>query len=97
MNDDSEKKRANGTKKCVIKRILKFNYQKDCLLNNKIKLKLEQRFNSDYYKVDTDEINKTALSNIDNKRFQTFDKIITYLYGTNGFKLYEIVMLSEYK
>ena len=40
MNDASGKKKANGTKKCVIKRILKFNYHKDCLLNNKTILKL---------------------------------------------------------
>ena len=30
MNDDSEKKKAKGTKKCVIKRILKFNDYEDC-------------------------------------------------------------------
>ena len=39
MDDDSEKENAKGTKKCVIKRMLKFNDYKDCLLNNKIKLK----------------------------------------------------------
>ena len=30
MDDDSEKKIAKGTKKCVIKRILKFNDYKNC-------------------------------------------------------------------
>ena len=39
MDDDSEKENAKGTKKCVIKRMLKFNDYKDCLLNNKIILK----------------------------------------------------------
>ena len=34
MNDIAHKK-AKGTKKCVIKRILKFNHYKDCLFNNK--------------------------------------------------------------
>ena len=34
-----EDKKATGTKKCVIKERLKFNYYKDCLLNNKILLK----------------------------------------------------------
>ena len=33
MDDDSEKKKAKGTKKCVIKRILKFNDYEDCLFN----------------------------------------------------------------
>ena len=34
MDDDSEVKKAKGTKKYVIKRVLKFNDYKDCLLNN---------------------------------------------------------------
>ena len=33
-------KKAKGTKKCVIKRILKFSDYKDCLLNNEIILKI---------------------------------------------------------
>ena len=39
MDDDSEKTKAKGTKKCVIKRILKFNDYKDCLFNDKVILK----------------------------------------------------------
>ena len=39
MDDDSEKKKAKGTKKCVIKRRLKFNDYKDCLFNDKTILK----------------------------------------------------------
>ena len=31
-------KKAKGTKKCVIKRILKFNDYKNCLLNNHIRI-----------------------------------------------------------
>ena len=42
MDGDSEKKKAIGTKKCLIKRILKFNDYKDCLFNNKIILKSQQ-------------------------------------------------------
>ena len=38
-DDCKEDKKAKGTKKCVIKRRLKFNDYKDCLLNNKIVLK----------------------------------------------------------
>ena len=44
MDDDSEKK-AKGTKKCVIKRLLKFNNYGVCLFDNKIILGLQQRFN----------------------------------------------------
>ena len=37
LTDDCEEdKKAKGTKKCVIKRRLKFNDYKDCLLNNQI-------------------------------------------------------------
>ena len=97
MDDDSEKKKAKGTKKCVIKRILKFNDYEDCLFNNKIILKSQQRFKSDHHNVYTEQINKIALSSNDDKRLQTFDKITTYPYGTNAFKVCESEMLSKYK
>ena len=38
MDDDSEKKKSKVAKKCVTKRILKFNKYEDCLFNNKITL-----------------------------------------------------------
>ena len=69
----------------------------DCLLNNKIILKSQQRFKSDYHNVYTEQTNKIALSSNDDKRLQTFDKIITYPYGTNAFKVCETKMLSKYK
>ena len=53
MDDDSEKKKAKGTKKCVIKRILKFNDYEECLLNNRIILNSQQRFKNDYHNVYT--------------------------------------------
>ena len=51
MDDDSEVKKAKGTKKCVIKRVLKFNDCKDCLLNNETVLKSQQRFESERHDV----------------------------------------------
>ena len=40
MNNGSEMEKAKGTKKkCIIKRILKFNDSKDCNFNNKTILK----------------------------------------------------------
>ena len=36
-------KKAKRTKQCVIKRVLKFNDHKDCLLNDKIILKPQRR------------------------------------------------------
>ena len=96
MDDDSEKKIAKRTKKCVIKRILKCNYYKDYQSNNKIILKSQQGFKSDYHNVYAEQINKIALSSNGDKRLQTYDKI-TYPYGTHVFKACETEMLSEYK
>ena len=80
MDDDSEHKKAKGTKKCVIKiRLMLENYT-DCLFNDKTILKLQQRFKSDCRNVYTEEVNKIALSSNDDKRLQTFDKITTYQY-----------------
>ena len=39
MGDGNSDKKAKGTKKCVIKRILKFNDCKNSLLENEIMLK----------------------------------------------------------
>ena len=44
LTDDwKEDKKAKGTKKCVIKRRLKFNDYKYCLLNNEIILKSQEK------------------------------------------------------
>ena len=76
LTDDCEEdKKAKRTKKCVIKRRLKFNDYKDCLLNNQILLKSQQRFKNERHDVYTEEINKIALSSNDDKRLQTFDRI----------------------
>ena len=82
-----EDKKAKGTKKCVIKRRLKFNDYKYCLLNNEIILKSQQRFKSERHNVYTEEVNKIALSSNDDKRLQTFDRITSYPYGTSAGKV----------
>ena len=76
-----EDKKAKGTKNCVIKRRPKFNDYKDCLLNNEIILKSQQRFKSERQDAYTDEICKIALSSNDDKRMKTFDRITSYPYG----------------
>ena len=55
MDDGGSDKKAKGTKKCVIKRRLKFNDYKDCLLNNEIILKSQQRSKSERHDVYTEE------------------------------------------
>ena len=68
-NDFEEDKKAKGTKECVIlKRRLKFSDYKNCLLNNAIILKSQQRFKSEKYDVYTEEVNKIELSSTDDKR-----------------------------
>ena len=58
-------------------------------------LKSQQKFKSDHHKVYTEEVNKIALSSSDDKRLQTFDKITSYLYETNAFKVCESEILSR--
>ena len=69
------------------------NY-KDCLFNDKILLKSQQRFKSDHHKVYTEEVNKIALSSNDDKRLEIFNVIETYPYGTNAFKVCESEMMA---
>ena len=93
IDDGSEKKKAKGTKKCIIKRRLMFKNYADCLFNDKIILQSQQRFKSDCHDVYTEEINKAALSSNDDKTLQTFDKTTTHARGTNAFKVCESEML----
>ena len=95
MEDDSETKRAEGVKKCVIKRRLMFENYKDSLFNNETIMRSQQRFKSDHHNVYIEEVNKTALDSSDNKRLQTFDRVTTYPYGKNAFKVCESEMLSK--
>ena len=67
----------------------------DCLHNDKIILKPQQRFKSDHHDVYTEELNKNALSADDDKRLQTFDRIKTYPYGTNAFQVCESEILNN--
>ena len=83
-DDGKEDKKAKGTKKCLIKRMIKFNDYKDCLLKDKVILKSRQRFTSKKHDVYTKNINKIALSNNDDKRIVSSDIITSYAYGYKG-------------
>ena len=85
-NDGKEDKKAKGTKKCVIKRMINFNDYKNCLLKDKVLLKSQQGFISKKHDVYTEDINKMALSNNDDKRIVSSDKITSYPYGYKGKK-----------
>ena len=80
-NEFIEMKKAKGTKKCIIKKMLKFEDYKKCLLDDKVILKSQQRFKSENHEVYTEDVNKIALSNDDDKRIVSPDKISSYPYG----------------
>ena len=97
MYDDSEKKEAKGTKRCVIKREIMFKSHTDSLFNNNTILRSQLRFKSDLHNVYTEEVNKIVLNSKDDKRLQTFDRVTTYPYVTNTFKVCESEMMAVKK
>ena len=97
LDDDTEHKKAKGTKKCIVKREIILENYKDSLFNDKVVIRSQQRFRSYNHKVYTEEVNKIAISSNDDKRIQTFDKVTTYPYGTNVFKVCENEMLLKNK
>ena len=95
MKDDSEMKKTKGVKKCVIKRSLMFENYKDSLFNNKTIMRSQLIFKSNHHNVYREEVNKISPSSSDNNRLQTFDRITTYPYETNAFKVCESEMHSK--
>ena len=85
LDDDTEMKKAKGTKKCIIKRELMFENYKDALFNDKIIIRSQQRFRSYNHKVYTEQVNTIALSSNDDTTYL----VTTYPYGTNVFKVCE--------
>ena len=80
-DDGKEDKKAQVTKKCIIKKMIKYNDYKKCLLNDEVILKSQQRFISNKHDVYTEDVNKIALSNDDDKRIVLPDEINSYPYG----------------
>ena len=80
-DDGKEDKKAKGTKKCVIKKKIKFNGYKKCLFSDELILRSQQRFISKKHDVYTENVIKIALSNNDDKRIVSSNKISSYPYG----------------
>ena len=78
MDDDSEKKKAKGTKKAVIKGLIGYENYIDFLYNGTVILRSQQRFKSYRHKLYTEKVNKVLLSSNDDKRLQTFDRITSF-------------------
>ena len=72
-DDGKEDKKAKGTKKCIIKKMIKFNDYTKCLLNDEVIFKSQQRFISKKH-------------DVDDKRIVSSDKITSYPYGYNMVK-----------
>ena len=83
-------KKAKGTKKCVIKRNIKFQDYKDYLENKKI-FNSQQRFRSELHNIFTEKVIKIVLRMNDDERIQTRSGIISYPYGIDQ----EIVYKEE--
>ena len=79
--DNVELKKAKGTKKCIINKMLRFSDYKNCLFDNGKVLRSQQRFKSENHIVYTENINKIALSCNDDKRFVASNGIESYPYG----------------
>ena len=75
IDDENSDKKAESTTKCVTNGKLKFNNYKNCLLNNEIKLKSQQRSKSKAHNIYTEEIHIIPLSSNHHNILQTFDKI----------------------
>ena len=97
LDDDTGMKKAKGTIKCVVKREITFKNYADPLFNDKVMLGSQQRFKSDHHRVYNEEVNNIALSSYDDKRIQTFDKVATFPYGANLFKVCESEIPSKNK
>ena len=80
-DDLVELKKAKGTKKCIVKKMLGFDDYKKCLFEKEKVLKSQQRFKSENHTMYTECINKVALSYDDDKRIVTSDGITSYPYG----------------
>ena len=61
--------------------MIKFNNYKKCLLKDEVMFKPQRRFISKKHDVYTEDVNKIALSNDDDKRIVSPDKISSYPYG----------------
>ena len=85
-----EMKKAKGTEKCIIKKMLKFEDYKKCLFGNESMLKSQQRFKSENHEVYMVNIIKIAWSSNDDKRIVALDRITSCPYGYYG----EIKLIS---
>ena len=81
LDDDTECKKAKGTKKCIVKRHIIFDNYLDILFETTRILKSQYTFKSDYHTQYTHKLNKIALNFFHDEKIQYNEKITTYPYG----------------
>ena len=97
LDDDTEKKRAKGIRKCLIKRVLIFQDYQEAVIKNKTIIRSQLRSKNDEHTIHTEKVNIVAISSDDDKILQTYDEVTTYPYGANAFKVWEGDMLVKIK
>ena len=95
--DGKDEKKAKGTKKCVIKKKIKFDDYRACLFNDNPVSRSQEVFKSELHDVYTLKLNKIALNSNGDKRLQTYDKMATYPYGSSVGKVCKRELLNKVK
>ena len=72
-----ENKKCKGIKKCVVKKTLTDEDNKNCLFNSDMTYRSQLMFRSIKHEVHTTEVNKVALNRDDDKRISKKDRIST--------------------
>ena len=81
MEDEKENKRCKGVKKQVVENSITHEDYKTCLRTGKEQLRKQNILRSYEHEVYTEEVNKIALSSIDDKRYILDDGIHTLAWG----------------
>ena len=80
----------------AMKRRVKLQDSKNCCIKKKVILRSQQRFKSEAHNVFTEKVNKNA-SFSDGKRLESFNKLKSYLSGTNVGQLCKKELLQHVK
>ena len=86
MEDGKENKRCKGVKKQVVESSITHEDYKTCLRTGKEQLRKQNILRSYEHEVYTEEVNKIALSSIDDKRYILGDGIHTLAWGHHKIK-----------
>ena len=86
MDDGGETKKCKGIKKQVVESSIRHEHYKTCLTTGKELLRKQNILRSYDHEVYTEEVNKVALSALDDKRYILSDGMHTLAWGHNKIK-----------